>query len=183
MSWRVSYKELKGAEFIFDWLQLKVTGMPETHSSIVMDIATKDRYYEFEATTTVRISRTSYSEKVCTIFKINAPREILEEALDELINEQGKIYNIPQTLYFGFRRIMEFINIDVRRWPNPLGWLFLICSELVYLFLKKVAEKMQWLETIHYLNQWRKDTVHSGDIRVILDFMSIYNRSEIVIGE
>ena len=170
LSWRVPPDKNKFFTRVFGKLQLIFTGRKETHSSILLDKTIDDKYYEFESSKTTRIALFEGNEYV-NIFDIKAPEQIKREIINELIKEEfGKIYGLVQTVYFVFRWFMEKLHIDVRRWINPFGFLS-ICSKLVYLYLLRLSLKMEWDDLTMFLLKWNKNTCHSGDIRIILNFM------------
>lgn len=180
ISWAIPPANLSFPNNIFDYAQVYLTGEKETHSSILLDrqayfegniYVKKDLFYEYEASTTTRVN-IFRGNQYATVYGINAPRSILEPTINYLIEKYyGRIYNFPQLAYFVFRRIMESLSIDVRRWYNPLGLFFLICSELVYYYLEIIAHGMNWLDLLEYLHQWRANNYSSGDNKNVLLFM------------
>jgi hypothetical protein len=181
VSWRVPPKLNGFFEKIFGWLQNKVTGMPETHSSMIMSkyIEINNRYYEYELTVTARVS-TFTPGQFTTIYDILAPLEIKVSAMERLRKEtEGNFYAIWQTVIFLVRRILEEFGKDGRRIWNPLKWLG-ICSEGQYKYLYFIAESMKWYDLTHFMDQWNPDVFHAGDARIVLDWMVIRGYAKII---
>lgn len=172
--WAIPPNKLSGLNRIFDYLQNFFTKMPQTHSSILLHkIVGTEKYYEFEASTTVRINIYSYN-KYSEIYDIKAPYSVKFSAFEKLFNKKyGKIYNILQTIYFAWRWFFEILGFDIRKWFNPFGFFGLICSELIYLYLKEIAKEMNWTDLYYFLNGWDADNFHAGDVKIVMDFMTV----------
>lgn len=172
VSWKVP-PELNGFfERIFGVLQNKVTGKPETHSSMIMSKYPEKLgwYYEYELTVTSRISTFTPGQH-STVFEILAPLSVRVAAMEKLRhNTEGDFYGILQTFIFLVRRIIEEFGGDGRKIWNPFPWLG-ICSEGQYNYLMDIAMAMGWQDLIDYMNEWNPDVFHSGDARLVLDFM------------
>jgi len=172
VSWKVP-PELNGLiEHIFGVLQNKVTGEPETHSSMIMSKYPEKEgwYYEYELTVTARIS-TFTPGQFNTIYDILAPLEVKVESMEALRGKtEGDIYGILQTSIFLVRRIIEECGGDGRKIWNPFGFLG-ICSEGQYNYLMGTAVAMNWQDLIDYMNEWNPDVFHAGDARLVLDWM------------
>jgi len=183
VSWKVPPKLNGFFEKIFGWLQNKVTGMSETHSSMIMSKYQEiEKYYEYELTVTARIS-TFKENQFTTIFDILAPLDVKVAALEQLREDtEGDFYGILQTLIFLVRRIIEEFGGDGRRIWNPFPWLG-ICSEGQYNYLMDVAIIMDWQDLIEFMNQWSPDVFHSGDSRIVLDFMVSKGYAKIIYPE
>ena len=171
LSWSVPPKLNGFFVMILGYAQNFFTKRKETHASIILDYSDRLKAnYEFEATTTTRISLYRGSEYVIA-FTVEAPDEIKAQAIRDFEPFLGRIYGIVQNLWFIERWFFELFKLDIRRWRNPLGWFWLICSELVFRYLYRVAELMKWGDLLLYLDQWKPDNVNSGDIRIIMDKM------------
>ena len=172
VSWRVP-PELNGFfERVFGVVQNKVTGMPETHSSMIMSKYPEKEgwYYEYELTVTARVS-TFKPGQYNTVFDILAPLDVKVEAMEKLRKDtEGDFYGILQTTIFLVRRVIEECGGDGRRIWNPFSWLG-ICSEGQYDYLMNIAIAMNWTDLRAYLEQWSPDVFHSGDARIVLDWM------------
>lgn len=183
VSWRVP-PELNGLyERIFGILQNKVTGMPETHSSMIMSKYPEKEgwYYEYELTVTARVSTFTPGE-YNTIFDILAPLEVKVEAMEKLRKDtEGDFYGIMQTFIFLVRRVIEECGGDGRRIWNPFPWLG-ICSEGQYDYLMNIAIAMNWQDLIEYMNEWSPDVFHSGDARIVLNWMVDHGYAKIIWG-
>lgn len=183
VSWRVP-PELNGLyERIFGILQNKVTGMPETHSSMIMSKYPEKEgwYYEYELTVTARVS-TFIPGEYNTIFDILAPLEVKVEAMEKLRKDtEGDFYGIMQTFIFLVRRVIEECGGDGRRIWNPFPWLG-ICSEGQYDYLMNIAIAMNWQDLIEYMNEWSPDVFHSGDARIVLNWMVDHGYAKIIWG-
>lgn len=182
--WSIPPEKLKGFNKLFDILQNFFTKMPQTHASILLDkVEGTNMWYEYEATTTVRISLYSYNEH-SEIYEIIAPTSLMKKIFISLYHENnGKVYNILQTLYFAWRWFFELFGFRTTKWFNPFGMFGLICSELVYLYLMEIATTMSkvnrkntaWKEVVEYLNNWNQDTFHAGDVWRVIKFMERRN--------
>jgi len=171
LSWSVPPKLNGWFTMILGYAQNFFTKMKETHASIVLDNSELLwAHYEFEATTSTRVSLFR-GNKYAIGFTVEAPDKLKVQAIRELEPFLGRIYGIVQNLWFIGRWFFELFGLDVRRWWNPLGFFWLICSELVFRYLHRVAELAEWGDLILYLDQWKPNNVHAGDIRIILDFM------------
>ena len=183
VSWRIHPTKNGFFEKIFGYLQNGFTDGPETHASMIMSqyIELPDTYYEYELSTTARINDFRYNPN-STVFDILAPTEIKVQALDRLKRETyGNVYGFLQTLIFGVRWTIEKFGGDGRRIWNPFPWLG-ICSEGMYRYLYYVADSMNWIDLINYLEEWSPDVFNSNDARRVLNFMLERNYSKIIIG-
>jgi hypothetical protein len=184
VSWRVPPRLNGFFEKIFGWLQNKVTGMPETHSSMIMSkyIEKPNWYYEYELTITARIS-TFAAGKYTTIFDILAPVDVKVAAMEKLrAQTEGDVYGILQTSIFLVRALIEYFGGDGRRIWNPFGFLG-ICSEGQYMYLYDIAETMQWYDVVNVMKMWNPDVFHAGDARKILNYMVSKGHANIIFGE
>lgn len=170
--WAIPPKELSGFNKLFDILQNFFTKMPQTHSSILLHkIASTEKYYEFEASTTVRINIYEQN-KNSEIYDIHAPYSVKFSAFEKLYYKHyGKIYNILQTFYFIWRYLLELLGFKATKMYNPFGIFGLICSELVYLYLYEIANQMNWVEVKEFMNNWNADNFHAGDVKMVMEFM------------
>ncbi len=171
VSWRIP-PELNGFfEKVFGWLQNKITGEPETHCSMTMsEYPEVNAYYEYELSVTGRISIFHIGE-YNTVYDILAPVNMKAAALTLLINNtKGDFYGFLQTTIFLVRFIIEKFGGDGRRIWNPFPWLG-ICSEGMYSYLYRLGRLMDWKDLTDFMDQWSPDVFHSGDARVVLDFM------------
>lgn len=184
VSWRINPKDLTFPENLFDYAQNFFTKMPETHASIILTPLVNwpiPTWYEYEASNTTRINLYNITP-VSSIFNINAPEDVKIKIMQKLItNTYGKIYAIPQTLYFIIRWAVEGIGLDPRKWINPFHW-GKICSELVYDYLFDLSQEMKWYDLEDQLKQWRPDNFHAGDVRVILNWMEKHSYSNLIYG-
>lgn len=183
VSWRVPPKLNSLFERLFGYLQNWVTGLPETHSSMIMSKYEEKVgwYYEYELTVTARISTFSPNE-FTTIFDILAPTEIKLNSLEKLRTQtEGNIYGFLQTSIFLIRALLEKFGKDGRKIYNPLGFLG-ICSEGQYNYLYDIADNMKWYDLTHYLDQWNPDVFHAGDARKVLDYMVLKGYAKKIFG-
>lgn len=183
VSWRVPPKLNGFFERIFGWLQNRVTGMMETHSSMIMSkyIEKPRWYYEYELTVTARIS-TFTPGQYNTVFDILAPLEVKVDSMEKLrAQTEGDVYGILQTSIFLVRALYEKLGKDGRKIWNPFGFLG-ICSEGQYKYLYDIAESMKWYEVTNFMNQWNPDVFHAGDARIVLDYMVSKGHAEIIYG-
>jgi len=184
VSWRVPPKLNGFFERIFGWLQNRVTGMLETHSSMIMSryIEKENSYYEYELTVTARISE-FIPGQYNTIYDILAPTEIKLSSLEKLRHQtEGNVYGILQTSIFLIRALYEKFGKDGRRIWNPFSFLG-ICSEGQYRYLYDIANSMAWYDLTHFMDQWNPDVFHAGDARIVLDFMVSKGYAQIIWGE
>jgi len=181
VSWRVPPKYNGFFEKIFGYLQIWVTGQPETHCSMIMsEYKEKPGWnYEYELSITARIAEFTLNP-YCTIFDILAPIEIKVAAMEKLISTTyGNFYGLPQTLIFLVRRIIELCGGNGKKIWNPFSWLG-ICSEGKYLYLYEIAKLMEWQDLTDYMDQWNPQVFHSGDARKVLDYMVLACYAKII---
>ena len=173
VSWRVPPEYNDFFERIFGWLQNKVTGMPETHSSMIMSSYPEkgeEWYYEYELSTTARISE-FHKNEFNTVYDILAPLNKKVIVLELLIDDtKGDLYGFMQTFVFLVRAVIERFGKDGRRIWNPFSWLG-ICSEGMYNYLYGLGILMEWKDLTDYMDQWNPESFHSGDSRIVLNYM------------
>ncbi|GJQ43800.1 MAG: hypothetical protein JETCAE03_32980 [Ignavibacteriaceae bacterium] len=174
--WAVRPQDLKGYEKVFDILQNKITGYPETHYSTILSKYSERPgwYYEYELSVTARINQ-FYPNKNAKIYDLLAPIEVKQQVLIPNIKETyGKVYGLWQTPYFGIRRLAEeagWPKYPGKQIPNLMAWLG-ICSEHGFVYLYGTSEIMGWYDVTNYMSRrWTKDTFHSGDAGLVLDYM------------
>lgn len=182
VSWRVPPKYNRFFEKIFGYLQIWITGCPETHCSMIMSPYWEkgdNWYYEYELSITARINEMQ-PNAFCTIFDILIPQEIKVAAMEKLITDTyGNLYGLPQTLIFLVRSVIEYFGYNGKKIWNPFSFLG-ICSEGGYSYLYEIARLMNWQDLASYLDRWNPDVFHSGDMRQVLNFMVIEQYAKII---
>ncbi len=165
----------------FSSAQRFFTGMPFTHCTVSVGNVLGEEYVlsaeekilllplynyftELDGSTDIYVFRPSVD--------IETKAALVVELADELIN---KWYGFGQLPWFIYRWFMEKLGKDVRKSNNWFKSGY-ICSEVVYLYLEKLArknepEKLTYGGELYELNQWlsqyTQDTVHAGDIYTI----------------
>lgn len=153
----------------YPWLQNTFTNRPETHCSIyVGDLHRLNKQMIFEAAIDVHYTDWNFNPTIHTVFQIGATERELAQVLESVIKDyNGKLYGFAQILYFIPRWIFGKI-FDVRRWWFPFRG-GIICSELVWHYLHRIAKLKKWYDLKEYLEQWNPNNFHSGDCRDVLD--------------
>ena len=104
------------------------------------------------------------------IFEIDAPSEVIEEVIIDVYNDfAGKSYGYLQLLYFIRRWFWEskfiryFHKVNAKQLNN---WFVsgTICSELVWHYLMRLAQKLNWIDLIDKLSEYNSNNYHSGDV-------------------
>ena len=168
----ILYRDIK---FWFSWIQRKITGMPYSHSSIYIGVNELGRREEFEANWQVGTTTLNYRPVKMEAYELIGVSET-KQILNELINGfENKSYGWLQVLTFIRRWFFDLIGIDTRKWKV---WLKggVLCSELVWYYLIRVAFEMRWDDLLSYLEHWNPDCFHSGDIKTVIDKFPQYFR-------
>jgi hypothetical protein len=105
---------------------------------------------EFEADIKVRIHHLKNNEEIDPkyreVFRFRSvPTEIMDTVLTEIIEEfDGEVYAFIQWLSIGIRRLSEIVGYEnAKAWNLFWGWSrTVVCSELLYYFVKRIAEEM-----------------------------------------
>jgi hypothetical protein len=156
------YKNMPGA---LSWIQRVVMDMEYSHCSLAVGrLRVIPHLYpllplEFEADIKVRLHSFKRDDEIDPahreVYRLrNVPDWIINEAILELIEEfDGEVYAFLQWLSIFIRRCGEWGGFDkAQSWKIFWRWtLTVVCSELLYYFVEKIANKM-----INFLN----DSVH-----------------------
>lgn len=109
-------------------------------------------------------------------FKLGNKAEIDKIVSDFYQEFCSTSYAYIQVLWFAFYRWVceRFLKIDARKHHNWFASKNVICSELSYLYIKRLAEQYNLADLMELLSEWHKDNVHVGDIKFILSSFPMY---------
>lgn len=181
----VYYKHIP--EFLSD-IQHKILNTPYSHTSIIAGHTDTQRLLEFEADVKVRLHSYSHSIPYREVWEwIDVPEDVLSQVIEELIFEyEGKLYGFIQWPTIFIKRCFELLGFkNARSWKILWGW-GVVCSELLYYFVEKVAKTMlartlevKWELLIDELHIYNKDTFTPVDLNVIQNqFKDIWRRKQ-----
>lgn len=162
----IFYKDLTA---LTSRIQQIVLGIPYSHNSIFIGNNQLGRLQEFEANLELGTT-TFYPDPLHReLYSINAPQEIIIEVLNQLIDDfEERVYGFIQWPAIGLRRLFEILGFkNAKSWNILWGW-GVVCSELIYYYLYKLALRMDWDDLLAELKIYNPNLFHPGDTKIIL---------------